>query len=137
MSIVSRYSDTLRVSASKRSGIAPIGSFNMSDETNPVISTNASVRQVTRTHQVSSVPTKVYNETYVPLSFLTSDDTPKVYANEAVVNKLANGCEIDMDTPKPRSKEIMDAYNKVLYGGQLTAFNGVGINLPNSEKMFR
>lgn len=128
MSIVSKYNDYVNVFRPKRTGICPVGSFNI-DEVDPVISTNASVKQVSSKYK-SSVPSQVLNSSYVPLAFLTRDDTPRIFDNEAVESKLANGSEIDANNYKGPSKEIQELYNRVLSGGQLTAFNGVMINLP-------
>lgn len=132
MSIVSRYNDYLNVMAFKHSGKTPIGSFNI-DEVNPVISTNASVRQHTLTKIKSSVPAHAMDLKYVPLHYLVRDGTPRIFDNEAVESKLANGLEIDYSKVNEPSKEIQELYKRVLYGRGLTAFNGVMINLPAGD----
>lgn len=128
MSIVSRYNDYINVFAPKRNGKAVVASPNI-DEVDVMISTDASVRQVSSKYK-SSVPPPLFNSERVPLQFLVSGDYPKIYNNEAVMTKLANGAEIDMNKPREPSKEIRDLYDKILNKPALTAFNGVAINLP-------
>lgn len=135
MSIVSRDNDYVNVKAFKHSGKTPIGSFNI-DEVDPVISTNASVKQVSLSKYKSSVPIVRNDLPFAPLQMLVRDDVPRVYDNEAIESKLANGLEIDYSKVNEPSKEIQDLYKRVLYGRGLTAFNGVMINLPATD-MFR
>lgn len=131
MSIVSRYNDYVNVFASKHSGKTPIGSFNI-DEVDQIISTNASVKQVSSKYK-SSVPIVRNDLPFAPLQILVRDDGPRVYDNEAIESKLANGLDIDYSKVNEPSKEIQDLYKRVLYGRGLTAFNGVMINLPTSD----
>lgn len=137
MSIVSRYIDTTNVFAPKRTGKAAIVSMNMLGEVDPLITTGPIVKQESRTKPLPSIDPHTYNESYVPLAFMTSDGTPKIYASEYIGEKLQNTQEADYMAKAP-TKQVSDLYDKIMRGtGTVTAFNGVVMAFPNSGSMTR